>query len=92
MKTAKKYTVEEILEAFKTPRTRPGRCALMKQIDTLPENIQAALLIAIANKDVTNKEIFNFIMGETDLIVNLNKIQVHRHKKGCAICLYGGPK
>lgn len=92
MSTTKKYTVEEILEAFKTPRTRPGRCSLMKKIDTLPENIQAALLIALENKDVTNKEIYNFIMGETELKLNLNMVQVHRAKQGCSICLYGGTK
>lgn len=88
----KTYTVEEILAAFKTPKINPGRCTLMKKIDTLPDNIQAALLIAIANKDVTNKEIYNFIMGETDLTLSLDPIQKHRHKKGCSICLYGGPK
>lgn len=86
------YTVEEILAAFKTPKTKPGRCTLMKKIDTLPENIQAALLIAIATKDVTNREIYDFIMGETDLKLSLDPIQKHRHKKGCSICLYGGPK
>ena len=92
MPTAKKPTVEEILEAFKQPRSRPGRCSLMKKVDKLPENVQAALLIVFENEDVSNTDIYNFFMGETDQTVNLDMIQKHRRKQGCPKCLYGGPK
>lgn len=92
MPGTKEPTVKEILAAFKTPRTRPGRCSLMKKVDALPENVQAAVLIALDNTDITNIEIFKFFMGETDQVVNLDMIQKHRHKEGCYKCLYGGPK
>lgn len=83
--------VSELLEMFKDPAKTEakGKCTFMRKVDTLSGNVQEAIKLAVANQDVTNREILAFINTHTDAKVNLTMVQDHRHKEGCVVCLYG---
>ena len=83
--------VDDLLKMFKSPEKveEQGKCTFIKKVETLPENVQEAIYIAVSNKDVTNREILAFINLHTNVKANLTMIQDHRHKEGCIVCLYG---
>lgn len=63
------------------------RCKLMRDVETLPPNIRAAVEMAIADKDVSNNRIVMFINGNSPIRVSRNSMQQHRnHATGCTIC------
>lgn len=83
--------VDDILGMFKSPAktAAQGKCTFVRKVETLPENVQEAINIAVTIKDVTSREILAFINTNTDVQVNLTMIQDHRHKEGCVVCMYG---
>lgn len=86
--------VEDLLSMFKDPVNvdAKGKCTFIRKVETLPENVQEAIHIACANKEVTNREILAFINLKTDAQANITMIQDHRHRDGCLVCMYGTAK
>ena len=94
MKKKTELSVDELLVAIKAPHTgeQKGKCVLIRKVETLPENYQEAIKIALDNKNVTSTEIRGFINGKTDIYVSENSVSRHRHRDGCVDCLYGVSK
>ena len=84
-------SVDDVLASIKTPEQgeKVGKCVLIKKLETLPTNVYEALLIALDNKDVTNRDLLSFINNKTEVQVNLTNLQDHRTKAGCLVCMYG---
>ena len=82
--------VDDILTMIKTPLTSEatGKCVFVRKLEELPENVREGINIAVANPEVTNREILAFINTKTDVKVSMISIQNHRHYKGCHACLY----
>ena len=83
--------VSDLLGMFKdaAKTEAQGKCTFMRKIETLPPNVQEAINLACATREVTNREILAFINTKTDVKANITMIQDHRHKEGCLVCMYG---
>lgn len=90
-KNLESMKVDDLLGMFKSPEktAKKGKCTFIRKIEELPANVQEAINLAVANPDVTSREILAFINVNTDVQVNLTMVQDHRHKEGCVVCLYG---
>lgn len=88
-------SVNDVLELIKNPSNKgncKGKCILVRKMETLPDNIKEALNTAMADRNVSNRDIVSFISNHTDIQVTYTNVMDHRAKAGCLTCLYGGTR